>query len=577
MLNDIRLALRSLIRTPALTLVVVLCLGLGVGANTTIFSFTSSLFLRPLPVNEPDQLVRVYSSWNQQLRSSSFPEYTAVKSQTTVFAGVAAYRTAAASVGQGESTTMERVTLATGDYFQVVSVTPAAGRFFTAAEDRRGAAEPVAVVSHAFWQTRLRADPAAIGRSIHISGRPYTVVGVAPATFFGLEPDDEVAAWLPFMSYRHILGEGERTLEQGAHGLAIVARLRPGVRVEAAQAAAGAAAQSVVAEYGSEWKDLRMNVLSGATLVNARANPEIRVVFILLNAVVGFVLLIACANIANVLLARGMSRRREIGIRLALGSGRVRLLRQLLVESVLLGLGGGLAGLLLALWGTDLLRSFNLPAAIDPSPDGRVLVYTLVVAVASGIIFGVVPGLQATRVSLADTLKQSTRMGAPVRSRLRGALVVSQISLSVLLLALAGLFLRAIFELRAADNGVDASRMLAVHLDFRTLNLDSPQQGAVLADRIQQRIAALPGVEGATLSTTVPSGGRHWATEAHLPEHDQFRSRGIGLSFNAVGPDYLKTLGVPLMRGRALSSDDGQGQPRVAVVNQAFVRQFFPN
>jgi predicted permease len=572
MLKDFRYAFRSLSKTPGLVLTVILCLGLGVGANTTIFSLTSAIFLRPLPVHEPDRLVRIYSGWGgNQFRSSSYPEFEALRSQSDVFAGVAVYRAARVSVGEADGATMEQAMTVSGDYFSVVGVSPAAGRFFTAAEDHVGA-QPVVVVTHDFWQNRLAGDTSAIGRLLQINGRPYTIIGVTPQDFHGMEPDQEMAAWLPFRNY----AQNVERLTQDWHGLTMVARLQPRVRIEQSRAAANSAARQVATAYGGEWQRLQFTVEPGATLVGRKTNAEVRTVFILLNSVVGLVLLIACANIANILLARGMGRRREIAIRLSLGAGRLRLIRQLLSESVLLGLAGGLAGLLLAFWGADLLSVFNMPAAIDPTPDWRVFLFALVVALATGLLFGFLPALQATRVSVAETLKQSVRQGTPVRSWLRSSLVISQLSVSVLLLSVAGLFLRVIVELRGADTGIDPRGMLAAELDFQTLNL-SEESGRDLADRIQERIASLPSVAAATLSTTVPSGGRHWNSGVTLPEHQAFRTKEIFISYNTVGADYLSTLAVPLMRGRTLTREDRLGQPFVAVVNQAFVTRYFPD
>jgi putative ABC transport system permease protein len=571
MLKDFRYAFRSLGKAPALVLTVILCLGLGVGANTTIFSLTNAVFLRPLPVHEPDRLVRVYSGWNQQdFRLSSYPEFEALRSRKDVFKGLATYRPTRVSVGQEDGATMEQAMTVTGDYFMVMGIQPAHGRFFTAAEDHVGA-QPVLVLTHHFWQARLAGDPSAIGRVLHINGRPYTVIGVAPEDFHGNAPDQEVAAWLPFGSYAR---NGEQ-LTQNWHGLEMVGRLQKGVNIGHAGAAASGVGRQLGASYGGEWKDLDFTILPGHTLVSPKTNAEVHTVFILLNSVVALVLLIACANIANILLARGMSRRREIAIRLSLGAGRLRLIRQLLAESVLLGLAGGMAGLLLAFWGADLLSVFKLPAAIDPTPDRRVFLYALCVALATGIIFGLLPALHATRVPMAESLKHSVRQGAPVKSWLRSTLVISQLAISVLLLSMAGLFLRVIVELRSAQTGIDARGMLAAELDLRTLNL-SEEAGRLLADRIQARIANLPGVEAATLSSTVPSGGRHWNSGVTLPEHESYRTQEVSISYNTIGSDYLNTLGVPLERGRTLTRADGAGQPPVTVVNEAFVKRFFP-
>jgi predicted permease len=576
MFNDLRYAFRSLGKSPGVLLTVVLCLGLGIGANTTIFSLTNAVFLRPLPVPEADRLVRLYTWNNGRYHSSSYPEYEALKAQTAVFQGVAAYHRSRVSIGQGEATTIEQAMLASANYFAVVGITPVLGRFYSPAEDRVADAEPVVVVAHSFWQARLGGDPDIVGRALHISGRPYTIVGVAPEGFLGLEGESAIVAWLPFMSFRHILGHGDAFLQQGWNGISMIGRLRPDVTLADARAAASVAAANIASTHGNEWRNLRFRVLRGGTVASGETSAEIRIVFVLLNFVVGLVLLIACANVANILLARGMSRRRELGIRLSLGCSRTRLIRQLLVESLLLGLAGGVAGLLLALWGSDLLTLLDIPAIIDPTPDVRVIVYAFLIALMTGIIFGLVPALQATRVSLADTLKQASRLGAPLRSRLRGALVGGQIALSVLLLVLAGFFLRSILELRTARTGVVETGMLAVELDLTTLGL-SESQGRLLYDRMHERFSSLPGIESATLSTMVPSAGRHWLNSASLPDHEQFRQVEFSLTYNTIGPDYLRTLGTPLVRGRTLTRQDREGQPLVTLVNEAFANRFFPD
>ncbi len=575
MLNDLRYALRSLGKSPGLVLVVTLCLGLGVGANTTIFSLTNAVFLRPLPVHEPGRMVRIHSGWGQErFRSSSYPEYLALNARSDVFTGVAAYNRTRVSVGLGEDATMERALVATGNFFQVSGVTPAVGRFFTAEEDRVAGAHPVAVISNAFWQSRLGADPGVAGRTLYISGKPYTILGVTPPEFLGIEPDQDVVAWIPSMNYQHIFGADERMLNQNSHWLNLVGRMKPGVNIARAQAAATLAAQGLAAEHAGEWSTLRFSVMKGGTLANTEESFEIRIVFILLNAVVGLVLLIACANVANLLLARGMNRRREFAIRLSLGSGRLRVIRQLVTESLLLGLLGGVVGLVLALWGADLLTLLNLPTAIDPAPDIRVLVYTFVIALAAGLIFGVIPALQATRVSVAESLKQAGRLGSPIRSRLRASLVISQIALSVLLLILAGLMLRAMLQLRTRDTGVVESGVLTAELDLTTLSL-AEDQGKLLFDRIRERMSSLPGIESATLSAMVPSVGRQWVTPATLPELESVKS--VSVNYNVIGLDYFSTLGVPLMRGRDLNARDVAGQPLVVLVNDAFVKRFFPS
>jgi predicted permease len=578
MLNDVRYAVRSLTRTPGVVLVIVLCLALGLGANTTIFALTNAIFLRPLPVSAPDRLVRIYSGWGgARFRSSSYPEYQALNARRDAFSAVAAYSRARVSVGQGEETTIERAIMTSGNFFEVVGLTPAAGRFFTTEEDRVAGEHNVAVLSHAFWVKRFGGSMDVLNRSFQVNGKPFRIVGVAPAEFFGLEPENEAAIWVPIMTYPTVLGGDDSVLRQNSRWLALVGRLADGVNFGQARVVAGSVARAnVFGASGEMASTFEFTVLRGGTLANTEVSAEIKAVFVVLNAVVVLVLLIACANVANVLLARALDRRREIAIRLSLGSGRLRLIRQLLTEALLLGLLGGGAGLVLAWWGAGALQAFRLPAGVVPTIDRRVFFYSFAIALCTALLFGLVPALESARAGVTDALKQGRRLGGTGRSRLRSGLVVGQLSLSVLLLVVAGLLLRALQELRAANSGVVEERMIAAELDLTTLGVGS-EQGQLLFDRVLERVRNMPDVEAASFSAMVPSAGRQWVTGGvTLPGHAQYDREAIGVSYNVVEPDYFSTLGIPLLRGRTLQRSDRSGGPLAIVVNDAFARRYWP-
>jgi predicted permease len=571
MLNDLRLALRSLSKTPGVVLLIVFCLALGVGANTTIFSLTNAVFVRPLPVRDAHQLVRIYPRQDARgFGSSSYAELTALNAQSAVFAGVAAYRDANTSFGQGEETTIEKAMLVSGSFFSLIGLRPAVGRFFTHDDDVPGAGA-VTVLSHRFWQSRFGGDPAVIGQTVAINGQPYRVLGVTPPEYMGLEPEGESDLWIPLSMHNHVLGRNDGRLQPGFTWLTLVGRLAPNVDREHAAAVVNATAPEMAKLRGSDPATFSYAVLPGGTLASTEASDEIHVVFILLNAVVALVLLIACANVANVLLARALNRRREIAIRLSLGASRWRLVRQHLVESVVLAMLGGVAGFVAALWGADLLRQLNLPVGIDPSPDLRVLLYAFAIALLTGFVFGVAPALQASRTSVVDAIKQGSKLGTRLRSRLRSSLVVVQITMSVLVLVVAGLLLRTLHELRRAPTGADTAGMIAAELNLSSIGADTVQ-GRLVFDQVLERVSALPGVQAATLSTMVPSGSRHWVMAVRLPEHAEYNTRDASTNYNIVGPGYFTALGMPLLRGRNL--DDARAD--VVVINEAFAERYFP-
>lgn len=577
MLNDVRYALRSLAKNPGVVLLVVVCLGLGVGANTTIFSLTNAVFVRKLPVHEPDQLVRIYAREDTRgYRSSSYPELVALGERTDAFAAVAAFTRREISVGAGAEATIEQAMLVSDNFFRLLGVRPALGRFFTPEEARADDASALVVISYPFWQSRFGGDSAVVGRMLPLSGRPYLILGVAPRGYHGLEPQGDTELWVPLSMHRHLLGPDDGRLQPAHRWLALVGRLNEGMDRARAQAVANSVANGLRSTYGTTYRGLDFVLLDGSTLANTEGSDEMNLVFLLLNGIVGVVLLIACANVANVLLARVMNRRREIAIRLSLGSGPWRLVRQLMIENILLSLLAGLAGFLAAMWSTDLLSTLRLPIGIDPRPDLRVLAYAFAVALASGLIFGLVPALQATRTSVGDVIKHGSRSGTPTRSRLRSTLVVAQVSLSVLTLVVAGLLLRTLYQLRTADTGAIKQGMLAAELDLTTIGADTVQ-GRLVFDQVMERVGGLAGVESATLSAMVPSSGIEWRTGATLPEHEEYRTRVVTLNYNIIGPQYLGTLGIPLIAGRELGRSDRAGSTPAALVNDAFVKQYWPN
>lgn len=589
--QDLTHGVRRLWRAPGFTIVAVATLALGIGANTAIFGLVNALLLRPpAHVAEPERLVMLYTSdfSGPAYGSSSYADFLDFREATDVFEGITLFRPGIVGIGAGDALERTGAELVTADYFRVLGTPMRLGRSFLDEEGEVGA-EPVAVISYALWQRRFGGDPGIVGRAIDLNGRRVTVVGVAPERFAGRFPGFVVDVWVPFAQGPALgLASADALTSRGDRGVQVIARLRPGVTLEAAQERMRVVARRLHAAYPDAWTDVndqgrRITLLSES---EARLPPQIKLPVLgilgLLGAVVGIVLLICCANLAGLLLARASGRRREIAIRASLGAGRRRLVRQLLTESAVLATVGAALGLLLATWATDLLLAAELPVPVrlefDLSPDGRVLGFTALVAAAATLAFGLAPALRVSGVAPGETLRSESMAATGGRRRLtlQNALVVAQVALSLVLVVGALLFVRTLQHTAGVDLGFRPDNLLLV-------SVEPPPGSAPGADadalglEMRERVAALPGVVAATWADRVPldlASGRRWVVvEGYEPR------TGEDMEFHnmRVGPGYFETLGVPLLRGRGLEEADREGAPGAVVVNEAFARRFWPD
>ncbi len=579
--KDIRYGFRNLLKRPVFTIVAVLTLALGIGANTTIFSVVNGLLLRPpAAIARPDRLVDVHATEprGSSFHSFSYPNYLYYRDQNKVFAGLVAYTAMPLSMNAGAQPERIFGMLVSGNYFEVLGTRPAQGRFFLSEEDQTPGTHPVVVVSYDLWQQRFGADRGVAGKTVTLNGHSFTVVGVAPqgfrGTWTGLSPD----AWVPLMMQSQVR-PGPDLMSRGVSGLEMIARLSDGVTLPQAQTAMNLLARQLADAYPETNRGSGVDLRSASTVPGQFRGALIGFMAILMF-VVGLVLLIACANVGAMTLARASARRKEIAIRLALGAGRRRIVRQLLVESVILFLLGGGVGILIAIWATRLLLAFKPPAdvpiSLDLGVDVRVLLFTLLVSLATGVLFGLAPALQASRPDVLSALKNDASGGSH-RLRLRNAFVVAQIAISLVLLVTAGLFLRSLRNATTIDLGFKPEDVQTVTLDLRTQGYDQPK-GREFYRQLMERVAALPGVRAASLARMVPLNGNNMKEGISVPGREpppDERTNLVGL--NIVDERYFETLEMPLLHGRTFNETDKQGAPQVAIVNETMARRFYPS
>jgi putative ABC transport system permease protein len=575
--QDLRYALRTMRKTPGFSLIAILTLALGIGASTSIFSVVDAVLLRPLPYHAPDAIVRVWE--HDRLRGTdregfSAPDYFDLLDQQRAFSALAALRSSDMTL-TGRNAEPERVSVAsvTHTFFDVLGRLPALGRTFTADEDRPNG-PLVAVLSHEFWTARLGADPSVAGTSITIDGQPYEIVGVMSP---GLPmPRPITAVWVP-------LRAGPRTSSRGVHNLGVVARLKPEATMDQAQQDVAAVARRLEERYTGDNKGRGMHLVALREAVSGEVRPAL---LVLLGAVLA-VLLITCANIANLLLARAVERSREVAVRTALGAGRARLVRQFLTESVLLALVAGALGVALAHVGLRALLQLapdTLPRIHEIGIDPRVLAFTIVVSLATGILFGLVPSLQTFRVDLQHSLKDGSRTATGAGQRFQRVLVVAELALSVMLVIGATLLARSFWNLQNVDPGFRAENVLK--LEYQLPAAKYPQSFRTFPDwpevltfnrQTLDRISALPGASSTALAASPPLD-EGWTTRYQIagrppvPEGEQDEVR-----IRIVSPGYFRTVGIPLLRGRGLEDRDRHGASQVTLINEAGVRRYFPN
>ncbi|HXJ91377.1 MAG TPA: ABC transporter permease [Terriglobia bacterium] len=603
LLQDLRYGLRQLGRAPGLTAVVVLSLALGIGANTAIFSVINAAMLRMLPVQNPERLVQIgfqgrHSDNGESFagQSFSYPLYKELREQNQVFTGISAFNYwdsfNAYPVGSGTGGSGEPVKgqLVSANFFSVLGVNAVVGRTFAPDEDKGAGAHPVAVISYALWSRLFARDPAAIGKKLAIEGLPFTIIGVAPAHFSGVNPGRNCDVWAP-VSMQPLVAPSEYDLltSKDTNWLTLMARLKPGVSSEQARAGLDVPYQRLLHELDtSGWSQQQRNnffsrrvvLLPAAQGTNYLREEFARPLFLLMG-MVALVLLIACANVANLLLARASVREREIAIRLALGAGRHRLIRQLLTESVMLALMGGALGVLFAYWGSPVLVALmaqgHSQVTLDVHPDLPVLGFTLLIAVVTGLAFGLAPALRATRTRETLSVQAGSRHLTVSRAgrNLGRVLVVSQVALSLVMIVGAGLLVRTFRNLETLDPGFSRDRILLFGLDPTKAGYKD-ERAAQLRKQIQERIEQVPGVRSASFSFLTPISGGGWDNNAEYVEGYTPRpGENTDVYINAVGTRFFQTLGIPLILGRDFGEQDQAGSTLYMVINQTMARRFF--
>jgi len=572
-LQDLRYGIRMLSKSPGFTAVAVLSLALGIGASASIFSFVDALLLRPLPVKEPGQLVSIFTKSKQYTRDrSSYPDYVDYRAQNHVFAGLAVYRLFPFSMSADGRPEVVWGNIVSGNYFSTLGVGTTVGRTFLPEEDDAPGVHKVAMLGHGLWQRRFGSDPGVIGKRVRLNGEDFTVVGVAARHFRGTERFMSCDLWVPAAAF--LPRAGAELRERGVGSFSMIGRLKPGVSEKQAQAELDSLSRQLAQAYPKTNEGRSAVVLSESRASSAGAASF----SVLLLAMVGLILLIPCANLANLLLARAQTRRREIALRQALGAGRLRLFRQLLTESLLLALLGGAAGLMVAYWAVGslpaLLPVTQWPIGFDFRMDTRVFLFTSALTVLSALLFGLAPALRTSRPDLIPALKSDT--GAVGRSRrfsVRNVLVVGQVAVSLIVLSGAGLMVRTFWKFQAMDPGFQVKDMLLVSL-IPALNRYEPVKSRALFEQLQKRVQALPGVTGVTLARLMPLGLDGSAIEVEIEGAPPSPGKSPQIGFNTVALDYFRMMGTPILRGRDFNSRDNFSGPRVALVNETLARRF---
>jgi len=570
MLGDIRYAFRTLAASPGFTIAAVLTLALGIGANTAIFTAVYGVLLKPLPYDEPDRLIRISETKRGGGWNVAVPNYLDWRARNHVFSGMAIFNTAQRVILSAAGTPAEVSPGGTAEIgmFPLMGVQPAHGRLFVESEQEPGAL--VAIITDEVWRRRFGGDAAIVGQAVHMDEVPVTVVGVLPP---GVRPFD-VDVWFPHRPKQLTAMQ----LDRANHpGFGVVARLRDGVGVEQAQREMSTIAESLAREYPASNTDMGVRLMPMIDAVAGSIRPTLR----LLMGAVAVLLLIACANVANLLLARGLGRERETSIRSALGASRLRLVRLFFIEGLLLGVAAASSGLLLAGWGVRLLRGvpgLALPRAADVSINPQVLAFTAVLAVATAVLFALAPALQLSRVDLMRVLRQGgTGEGSsPRNARLRSALVAVEVALLVVLLTAAALMQRSLSRLAAVDLGFEAEKVVSVPLQQLRSRYADDKAIISFADALLESARAQNGAAGAALAWPFDYTGFTWATNINLPERPFVAGKEPTAQTAAVTPGYFAVMGIPIVRGRDFGSAEQPGAPVSLIVNQTFATRFFP-
>ena len=580
LLQDIRYAIRTLARSPGFTAVAVLTLALGIGANSAVFTLVDALLLRPLPhLTQPDELLLIGRTVdNEGFDTFSYLDYSDLRDQSRTLAGVAAYFATPFHVSGRAATERVPGALVSWNYFTVLGTRAFRGRFFQAEEDRPGVVVPVAVLGAGLWQRAFGGKDDVIGTTITIDNQPFVVIGVAPPGFRGPGGGEQLDLFVPLATQPATVKQiGAIQGNRDAVWLQVFGRLTPDTPFARAQGELRTLGRRMAAsspETKRGWGIAASRGVGFDPLTRRRVTDFLRI----LQGAVILVLAIACANVANLFLVRGAVRRREFAVRASLGASRRRLAGALLAESVVVALLGGMAGLILAYWSTGLLRALpilSFSGTVDLTLDRTVLAFTLAVSVATGVVFGVVPALHGSRADLASALREGAPTEHPRGTRLRNTLVVAQVAVSLVLLVVAGLFVRTLRSAYAIDPGIATRDVLVARLDLGLQGYDTTR-GRQFEDRLSRRLQALPGVQSAALALNLPFAGGYDTRVAVVGEALDSVNRGHRTDRNSVTPDYFRTLSIPIVRGRGFTTRDAAGGPLVAVVNQALAETLWP-
>ena len=600
LLQDLRYGIRTLAKNPGFTIVAILTLALGIGANAAIFSLTDQVLLRLLPVESPRELVVLSSpgrSWGRTWSdgdgstSFSYPTYEEIRDRNEVFAGVLArFHVQVSVAGKGESQLVD-AELVSGNYFQVLGVQPFLGRVLDSQDETAPGANRVVVLSYGYWTRHFGSDPNLLDKPLAVNGNSLTVVGVARPGFTGVQVGQIPDLFIPITMKAQMTPNWDGLADRGDHWVAIIGRLKPGISITKAQAGLVPMYRAILetdavplkfSHGGAHEKEFlgKKIVLNTGSHGRPILQHDAKQPLLVLMAMVGLVLLIACANLAGLLIARGEGRQREIALRLALGAGRVRLVRQLMTESLILALAGGAAGLALASWTLSVIVN-SIPetegaSGLTAQIDYRVLVFACAVSLITGVLFGLAPAIRATHTDLQRVLKDQgvNVSGGRTNVRVRKFLLISQIALTAVLLAAAGLFAHSLLNLKTQDLGVRPDHVLEFSISPE-LNRYAPAQTIALAERIRKSIDALPGVRSVSASQIPMLADSNSSSNITVPGYNAQEDEDMNVDQNWVGPNFLATMGIPLLNGREFSEADSSTSPKVAIINEAMARRFF--
>ncbi len=582
--QDVRYAFRMLLKSPGFSAIAVLTLALGIGANSTIFSWINSTLLNPIPgAANTGNILAFTSGGNSRVPVPfSYPDFLDLSKRTTSFSsltGSSIYPLNLTGKAKPERTWG---TLVSANYFDFLGVHPVVGRGFLPAEDEKPGGAPVVVISYRLWQVRYGGDASVIGRTLQINDHPYAIIGVAPPVFQGTQTSLRSELWVPIVMAPQVIFRRDRLHERANTWVNLLGRLNPGVTPAQAQAEMNLRMKELVDQYPQDHQG--ENVVTVYPLWRAPfgANGYLYVLLPMLMAIAGAVLLLACANVANLLLVRSVTRRREIAIRLAIGASRWRLVRQLLIESLILALAGGAMATLITIWTAGTFSQFvpptNLPVNLDVHVDGIVLLATMLVAVLTGVVFGVLPALRASDLAPSDVLKEEggAASGGVRKARLASTLVVAQIALSVFLLVCAGLFIRSFREAQKVNPGFNADHVFIASVSLFPAGYNS-DAGVEFYRQLLAKVEALPGVASATLTDWVPLGYTSSDTTVNPEGYVPKPHESMDIADANVGPNYLRMMEIPLVAGRDFTWDDTPTSQRVVIVNEAFAQRYWPN